>query len=84
LGSRRLRIERLGYETRTIDLDPGSSTDLEATIRLSTKAIELPAVNVTARSAWLAQAGYYDRRDTGGHAGVSSTAPRLSAGKRRA
>jgi hypothetical protein len=70
LGSRRLRIERLGYETRTIDLDPGSSTDLEATIRLSTKAIELPAVNVTARSAWLAQAGYYDRRDTGGHAGV--------------
>jgi hypothetical protein len=69
-GLQRLRVERLGYETRTIEVSSERGGDLEATIRLSTKPVELPAVEVVARSTWLAQAGYYDRRDTGGHAGV--------------
>jgi hypothetical protein len=69
-GLHRLHIERLGYETRVIELTPERGGDLEAEIRMSTKPVELPAVSVVARSAWLAQAGYYDRRDTGGHSGV--------------
>jgi hypothetical protein len=69
-GQHRLRVDRLGYETRTIEVASEPGRDLEATIRLSTKPVELPAVAVVARSTWLAEAGYYDRRDTGGHTGV--------------
>ena len=58
-------VEMLGYQTRqdSISIQPGRSHDIE--IRLSTKPIQLPALTVTARSRWLEENGFYERRASG-------------------
>lgn len=65
-GKYTIVVECLGYQTRRSDvvLQPGG--ELEVTIELAQKAIELEPIVVTARSGKLTESGFYDRRDTGG------------------
>jgi hypothetical protein len=61
-GRLAVTVEMLGYQTRqdSITIQPARSHDIE--IRLSTKPIQLPALAVTARSRWLEENGFYERR----------------------
>jgi len=65
-GMHELVIERIGYETRVVSVTVEPQGILDVRIALSRKPIELPAISVTTRSTWLTDAGFYDRRDTGG------------------
>ncbi len=60
-GLVQVRLTRLGYAPRTATLvvQPGRTADLEAV--LSPEAIELAPIEVTVRSTWLEQNGYYER-----------------------
>lgn len=64
-GERVIEASLIGYGSREerVVLEPGAAVDLE--LRLATRAIELPAITVEARSRWLAIQGVYERRDGG-------------------
>jgi hypothetical protein len=68
-GRYELVMERLGYETRTAVVEAMAGEIVEVSLRMATKPIELPAMEVVVRSSWLTDMGFYDRRDTGGFKG---------------
>jgi hypothetical protein len=61
-GRYEVQLEHLAYGTQTRVVDVGSAT-LEVNARFSREAIELEGITVTARSARLERAGYFERRD---------------------
>jgi hypothetical protein len=68
-GRYELVVERLGYEARTAEVEAVAGEILEVSLRMATKPVELPAMDVSVRSSWLTDMGFYDRRDTGGFKG---------------
>jgi hypothetical protein len=64
-GLVQVRFARLGYAPRTATLvvQPGRTVDIQTI--LDTEAIELEAIEVTVRSRFLEQNGYYDRARLG-------------------
>jgi hypothetical protein len=71
VGQYTLRVEMLGYGRQTNPLDVKPGKFLDVTLRLAAIAIPLDTirVDVEERSRWLADNGFYDRRDTGGFGG---------------
>jgi iron complex outermembrane receptor protein len=68
-GLHAVQVELLGYETRggPVRILPGQT--MEALIRLATKPIELPPIDVSVRSPRLESVGFYVRRDETGSQG---------------
>jgi hypothetical protein len=62
-------VELIGYETRSAPVRVLPAQTIETEIRLSTKPIELPPLEVTVRSPRLEDAGFYQRRDEWGRQG---------------
>jgi hypothetical protein len=69
-GFQPISVERIGYAPRqdTLNVVQAESGDLE--IRLSRKPVQLPPITAVARSEWLAESGFYERRDRGGFRGT--------------
>jgi len=68
-GLHAIDVELLGYETRSAPIRVLPAQTLEAEIRMSTKPIELPPLEVSIRSPRLEDAGFYQRRDEFGRQG---------------
>ncbi len=65
-GRHPVQFEMIGFQTRidSVTITEGRTTDVE--VRMSEKAIELPPVTVTIRSAFLERNGFYDRMNDRG------------------
>jgi len=61
-GAATLEVELIGYEKRSAPLRIRSRETLEAEVRLSSRPIALPPLEVTVRSGRLESVGFYDRR----------------------
>jgi hypothetical protein len=68
-GLHAIDVDLLGYEKRSAPLRVLPAQTLEAEIRMSTKPIELPPLEVSIRSPRLEDAGFYQRRDEFGRQG---------------
>lgn len=73
-GIYEISAERLGYSPNSGRVEIRSGSILEVQITITSKAIELDSIRVSTRSGKLAEAGFYDRRDTGGQSGRYLTA----------
>ncbi len=62
-GTQALQVEMLGYQERIAPVEPQAGRTLEVTVPISTKPIELPALEVTVRSDLLDRVGYFMRKD---------------------
>lgn len=83
-GAHELVLDRIGYETRTVQVDINGPGIIDVAIQMATKAVELPPVVVEVRSEWLTEAGFYERRDFGGMKGYFITRADLERRKPRA
>ena len=63
-----LRIASIGYAARTDSVGLELNRTNEVIVRLTAQPIELPAISVTVRSAWLERNGVYERMH---HSGLS-------------
>jgi hypothetical protein len=61
-GEDTLLVELIGYEPRRAPIRVPARETVEAEIRLATRPIALPPLEVTVRSGRLEAAGFYDRR----------------------
>jgi hypothetical protein len=68
-GLQTMEVELIGYEKRVAPIRVTSREILEAEIRLTTKPIELPPLEVTIRSGRLESVGFYERRAEFGRQG---------------
>ena len=68
-GLQSVEVELIGYGTRTVPVRVLSRETMEAELRLSTKPIALPPIEVTVRSGRLESIGFYSRRDEFGRQG---------------
>jgi len=68
-GIQPLEAELIGYETRKGPIRIVSRETIEIEVRLSTRPIELPPLQVTVRSGRLEGVGFYERRDEFGAQG---------------
>ncbi|MGH7502039.1 MAG: carboxypeptidase-like regulatory domain-containing protein [Longimicrobiales bacterium] len=68
-GLHGIDVELIGYETRSAPLRVLPAQTLEAEIRMSTRPIELPPLEVSIRSPRLEDVGFYQRRDEFGSQG---------------
>jgi CarboxypepD_reg-like domain/TonB-dependent Receptor Plug Domain len=68
-GLQSVEVELIGYESRTVPVRVLSRETMEAELRLSTKPIALPPIEVTVRSGRLESVGFYSRREEFGRQG---------------
>jgi TonB-dependent starch-binding outer membrane protein SusC len=68
-GPQVVEVELIGYEPRSSPVTVLSRETLEAELRLSTKPIALPPIEVTVRSGRLESVGFYDRKNDFGKQG---------------
>jgi hypothetical protein len=61
-GLQAFDVELLGYETRSSPIRVLPNQTIEADVRMTSKPIELPPIEVSVRSPRLESAGFYDRR----------------------
>jgi TonB-dependent Receptor Plug Domain len=68
-GLQTVQVELIGYESRAAPVRVLSRETMEAELRMSTKPVALPPIEVVVRSGRLESAGFYDRRDEFGRQG---------------
>jgi CarboxypepD_reg-like domain len=68
-GLQSVEVELIGFESRTVPVRVLSRETMEAELRLSTKPIVLPPIEVTVRSGRLESVGFYSRREEFGRQG---------------
>jgi hypothetical protein len=68
-GMQTMEVELIGYEKRVAPVRIVSREILEAEVRLTSKPIALPPLEVVVRSGRLASVGFYERRDEFGRQG---------------
>lgn len=64
LGTHELKVEALGYSTRTDTLTLSRGQLLDLTVTLSVDPIPMEGITVTARPRWLASTGYFRRQES--------------------
>lgn len=64
-GDYLVETHHLGYQDRMDTVSVGHRDLLALDVPLTTEAVELPPIEVTVRSAWLARTGFYWRQERG-------------------
>lgn len=64
-GRYSLDTHHIGYGDRTDTLNVGVKVVMQLEVPVSTKAVELPPMEVTVRQGWLAKTGFYNRKEAG-------------------
>lgn len=64
-GDYQIQTHHIGYEDRTDTLSVGVKVLVQVDVQVGTEAVGLPPVKVTVRQGWLADTGFYYRKEAG-------------------